>query len=393
MAAASRHVRTPIVMLATADWDNPFWTNKQHTALELVAQGCRLFYIESLGLRQPTLNSADRARILRRLLRALLPPRRVQPGLWVWSPMLVPRRLAPWLHPFNLWLLNLALQGWLIVLGFRRPWLWTYNPLTLEILRIRSFSAFIYHCVDDIKSQPGMEQDRIAAAEHALFNTADWVFTTSNALHEQALRCNARSVYEPNVMDLPHFAAARENTAAPLPADLAAIPEPRLGFVGAISGYKLDFALLRSLAERHHQWQLVLIGAVGEGDPWTDIALLEGCRNVHLLGPRDYQQLPSYLRGFQVALLPCQRNAYTRAMFPMKFFEYLAAGVPVVSVPLEALQEFRAWAHFVEGVEGFEEAITQVLAGPPAPPPLQALRPYTYRARTERMLQLLRRHQ
>ena len=76
---------------------------------------------------------------------------------------------------------------------------------------------------------------------------------------------------------------------------------------------------------------------MGEGDPETDLAELMGLRNVHLLGPRPYGQLPSYLRGFDLALLPCPMNAYTRSMFQMKFFEYLAAGLPVVATDLPAL--------------------------------------------------------
>jgi glycosyltransferase involved in cell wall biosynthesis len=351
--------RWPVVMLATADWDNPFWTNKQHTAVELVNQGCRLFYIESLGLRQPTLKAADRSRMMRRLLRACMPPRRVHSGLWVWSPLLVPQRLAGCFFPLNLLLLNISLHAWLWLLGFRRPLLWTYNPLTLSLLKRSLFRGLVYHCVDDIKAQPGMNRRQIAKAEVALLRDSDVVFTTSQALQKRAVVHNRQSFYYPNVVDVDHFCVAREVGA--LPIDLSSIPSPRLGFVGAISGYKLDFRLLADLAERQPGWHIVMIGAVGEGDPWTDLSALRDLPNVHFLGPKAYGDLPHYLRGFDCALLPCRHNAYTRAMFPMKFFEYLAAGVPVVSVSLPALAEFRHLASFVEGADGFERAILDAL--------------------------------
>ena len=387
--------RWSIVMLATADWDNPFWTNKQHTAVELVRQGCRLFYIESLGLRQPTLKAADRSRMLRRLWRACMPPRRVRPGLWVWSPLLVPQRIAGFLFPLNLLLLNIVLHGWLLLLGFRRPLLWTYNPLTLSWIARHPFCGLVYHCVDDIKAQPGMDSQRIAKAEVVLMREADAVFTTSQALQDQARVHNRRCFYYPNVVDVRHFSVARKTGALPL--DLRSIPSPRLGFVGAISGYKLDFDLLADLARRQPGWQIVMIGSIGEGDPWTDISLLRDLPNVHFLGPKSYGDLPHYLRAFDCALLPCRHNSYTRAMFPMKFFEYLAAGVPVVSVGLPALAEFRDLAGFVEGADGFEAAISDVLGrarstclnGSDDAIGLQEIAYYSYERRTSWMLEKL----
>ncbi|HTY22619.1 MAG TPA: glycosyltransferase, partial [Desulfomonilaceae bacterium] len=85
--------------------------------------------------------------------------------------------------------------------------------------------------------------------------------------------------------------------------------------------------------------------------------------NVHLLGHRDYETLPDYMRGFDVAVLPCRINTYTRSMFPLKFFEYLAAGKPVVSTPLEALEDY--WQAFkaADSVESFCGAIEEILAG------------------------------
>jgi glycosyltransferase involved in cell wall biosynthesis len=174
---------------------------------------------------------------------------------------------------------------------------------------------------------------------------------------------------------------------------LLAIPAPRLGFIGALSGYKVDFELLRRLAEARPDWSVVLIGKVGEGDPGTDASLLAGPENIHLLGPRDYKDLPAYLKGFDVALLPSRLNDYTESMFPMKFFEYLAAGVPVVSVDLPALRQFRGAFYLGSTLQRFVAAVEAALAEGEAPKRRRRAlaEEQTYERRTEKMMDILGR--
>ncbi|MFW5750117.1 MAG: glycosyltransferase, partial [Planctomycetota bacterium] len=139
------------------------------------------------------------------------------------------------------------------------------------------------------------------------------------------------------------------------------------------------------------EWSFVLIGKVGEGDPWTDVSVLRALENVHLVGPRAYADLPACLKGMDVAILPNRLNEYTAHMFPMKFFEYLAAGKPVVSVPLPALQDFSQVATCAADAADFVRGIEAALAGrgPTRDERLAVARQYTYRARTGRMLALI----
>ena len=169
---------------------------------------------------------------------------------------------------------------------------------------------------------------------------------------------------------------------------LTAFHEP---IVPVPTNEKIDFSLLRFIAESHPDWSIVLIGKVGEGDPWTDISLLNGLPNLYLMGPRSYEQLPSYLKGFDVGLLPNLINQYTKAMFPMKFFEYLASGTPVVGVELPALQDFDQLAWFEPTHKRFLQAIEKTLAGdvPDLDARLDAAKKHTYRERTEQMLSLI----
>lgn len=379
-----------IVLLSTADWDNPFWTNKQHVAVELARLGHRVLYIDSLGLRRPSASARDVRRIANRLLKAARPPRKARDNLWVWSPIVLPWHGNPLVRRINRALLGAGLWTWLKLLGLERQWLWTYNPLTTEFFDLDTFSCRIYHCVDEIKAQPGMPIEVLETGEEKLSRLVDVIFTTSSQLTETRSVWNAHTHYLPNVADYRHFRTALDSQTV-IPEDLAAIPGPRLGFIGAISGYKVDFQLIRRVAESRPDWSVVLIGDVGEGDPWTDSSLLRGLPNMHLLGPRAYKDLPAYLKGMDVALLPNQVNEYTDAMFPMKFFEYLAAGRPVVSVDLKALRNFADVAAVAGTPEQFIAAIEKTLAGdvPALEQRLGVAREHTYEARTQRMLALV----
>lgn len=381
-----------VVLLSTADWDNPFWTNKQHVASELARRGFRVLYIESLGLRRPTLSKRDVHRIFRRLWRAVRPPHRVRDNLWVWSPLVMPAHGRRWVRKLNRGMLNGGLWIWMKWLGIRRDVLWTYSPLTTEVLCLSKFQVVVYHCVDDVKAAPGMAREVIAQAEYDLVQRANVVFATALRLMESRRRINQNTFYLSNVADYDHFAKARMPETR-VPDDLARIPEPRVGFVGAISGYKVDFALLRLVAETHPEWSVVLIGDIGEGDPWTDVSQLKGFPNLYLIGPRAYSLLPAYLRGFQVGILPCPLNEYTASMFPMKFFEYLAAGLPVVSVDLPALREHADVASLAGTPQAFLEGIEHALrnTGPPLQSRLDRARGNTYVSRTDAMLEILKR--
>ena len=385
-----------IVLLSTADWDHPLWTNKQHVACSLASEGERVLYVESLGLRSVQAKTQDFRRILRRLLLGLRFVRQVRPGIWVLSPLVLPGGSQGVALRLNRLMVRFSVSLACWFLRFRSPWLWTYNPLTLLYLPLKGFTLSVYHAVDAVQEQPCMPRALIESEEARLCRSVNQVFTTSPYLAERLAMHTDRICFEPNVADRDHFSTALEQRQDPGfvdPPELRGIPEPKIGFVGAISSYKLDFELIRSVALRHPEWHFVFIGPQSEGEPSTDLSQLCGLSNVHWLGPKPYSQLPRFLAGFQCAWLPLQCNAYTRAMFPMKFFEYLFAGLPVVSTRIHALRSFEAICHLSppEPLE-FSKQIQQVLAGegPTLEQRLSGIEGYTYVSRTRRMLKLLR---
>ena len=385
------------VVLATADWDHPLWTNKQHTALTLAAAGHRVLYVESLGIRPPRVGAADRTRIYRRLRRLLQLPRQRRERLWVWSPPVLPGGHSGKALQLNRRLLQGGLELACRFLGFSNPILWTYNPLTNVYLDLESFAGSVYHCVDRIQDQPGMPVARIEASEQALSRAVDVVFATSPQLQISHRQWNHHTLLFGNVADHGHFSRARlGDDMGPLhcPERLEVLPRPRLLFMGAIDAYKLDLALLLQLAQRNPAWQFVLIGPVGECDPSTDVAALISCLNVELVGPVAYGDLPCWLAHADLALLPLQVNGYTRHMFPMKFFEYLSSGLPVVATAIPALEAHSdvAWL-CPPDADAFEQAIQAALVGqgPSIQKRLERAATQTYEVRTASMLAYLDR--
>lgn len=376
-----------IILISTADWDNPFWTNKQHVTMELARQGHRVLYIESLALRRPTLTGRDISRVVRRLKRGFSPPRRVNNRVWVWSPIVVPLHNIKSIQKLNRLLLSLGVGFYSKLMRLDFKVVWTYSPMTTRLFELNSIRMLVYHAVDDIKAQPGMPFSAIQEAEEDLLNRADLTFVTSLNLQNMHKASGRNVIYYSNVADFGHFNKAIDPELEE-PEDMKAISGPRLTLIGAISGYKVDFELLRDVARARPEWSLVLIGDVGEGDPHTNAEVLKVCPNIHLLGPRPYEELPAYLKASHVAILANRENDYTRSMFPMKFFEYLAAGRPVVSTPLDALRDYSDVATFARGAEAYIAAVEAALDGRAAPleSRLARARENTYAVRTERMM-------
>ncbi|WP_321798796.1 glycosyltransferase [Caballeronia sp. J97] len=379
-----------IVLISTADWDNPFWTNKQHVAVELARRGHKVLYVDSLAIRQPSASGADLKRIVRRVRRGLAGPRKVRENLWVWSPLILPLHRYPWVVRLNRLLLRMGLARCLASTGMKPGLCWTYNPKTHQLIKLDRFARVVFHCVDEIKAQPDMPVAELECAERELVSRSDICFVTSQHLLDTRQAWNDNTHYFPNVADFSHFQSAMGDGVS-IHDDLARIPGPRIGFIGALSAYKVDFELISEMARRHPEWSIVLIGKVGEGERNTDVSRLKQHANIHLLGPRPYGDLPGYLKGLDVAILPCRINDYTRAMFPMKFFEYLAAGKPVVSTQLHALRDYGHVARLAGTHDEFIEAVAAALRGEGATldARLEAAREQTYEVRTQKMLDLI----
>jgi glycosyltransferase involved in cell wall biosynthesis len=204
--------------------------------------------------------------------------------------------------------------------------LWYYTPMALAYTRHLKPLATVYDCMDELSAFRGAPRAMIDR-EAELLKRADVVFTGGLSLYE-AKRDQHRNIHPfPSSIDAAHFAQARFIEGEPR--DQADIPHPRLGFFGVIDE-RMDIDLLDQIARQRPDWHIVMIGPVVKIDP----ADLPRHPNIHYLGSKEYKDLPAYLSGWDVALMPFALNEATRFISPTKTPEYLAAGKPVVSTPI-----------------------------------------------------------
>ncbi|MFA9200711.1 MAG: UDP-galactopyranose mutase [Cypionkella sp.] len=203
---------------------------------------------------------------------------------------------------------------------------WYYTPMMLAFSRHLEADCVVYDCMDELANFR-FAPPELLPLEAELLQRADLVFTGGYSLYEAKRDRHPRVFPFPSSVERDHFAAAR--TALPTPADQAGIPAPRLGFYGVIDE-RMDLELIAAVADARPEWSLVMVGPVVK----IDEADLPRRANIHYLGNKDYRELPAYLAGWDVALMPFAVNEATRFISPTKTPEYLAAGRPVVSSPI-----------------------------------------------------------
>jgi UDP-galactopyranose mutase len=213
---------------------------------------------------------------------------------------------------------------------------WLYTPMALPLAEALSPDAMVYDCMDELSLFLGAPPE-LLSREAALLECADIMFTGGPSLYraKQARHPNVHCF--PSSVDAAHFRAASSSaggSAIDEAEDQAELPHPRLGFYGVIDE-RLDLPLLDSIAKARPEWQIVLVGPVVKIDP----ADLPQRPNLHYFAQRSYEELPRYLAGWDVCLLPFARNEATRYISPTKTLEYMAAELPIVSTPITDVAE------------------------------------------------------
>lgn len=240
------------------------------------------------------------------------------------------------------------------------PVLWYYTPMALEFSRGVTASATVFDCMDELSAFHGAPPELIQR-EAELLSRADLVFTGGQSLYE-AKRERHRRVYAfPSSVDVPHFRSARAQKTDP--EDQAGIPHPRLGFFGVVDE-RMDLELLDAMAVARPDWHLVILGPCVKIDPAT----LPRHANIHYLGMKKYEDLPAYLSGWDVALLPFAKNNSTKFISPTKTPEYLAAGRPVVSTSVrDVVRPYgeQELVYIADRPADFIQAVERALAPPP----------------------------
>jgi glycosyltransferase involved in cell wall biosynthesis len=297
---------TDLVCFSHLRWGFVF-QRPNHLMARFARKGSRVFFIE-----EPIADSVF----------AHLEITEEAPNLWVCTP-----HVQNGLEPSQLEAtLRGLVQHLMSARGIVKPLLWFYTPMALPLARGLKASLVVYDCMDELSGFHGAPRE-LVERERALFARADLVFTGGQSLFESKRNQHARAYAFPSSVDRDHYLQAREQQQDP--SDQAGIPVPRVGYFGVIDE-RIDLSLLAALAESRPNLHIVMLGPVVKIDEST----LPQAPNIHYLGQKKYSDLPRYVAGWQVAMMPFALNEATRYISPTKTLEYLAAGKPIVSTAI-----------------------------------------------------------
>ena len=238
--------------------------------------------------------------------------------------------------------------------------LWYYTPMAMAFTRHLTPLAIVFDCMDELsafKNAPAVLRE----CETDLLAEASVVFTGGQSLYEAKRHLHHNIHPFPSSVDVAHFSRAR--TVTRQPPDQADIPSPRLGFFGVIDE-RMDLELVAGVAAERPDWHIVMIGPIVKIDPAT----LPTAHNIHYLGPKSYEELPPYVAGWDVAMLPFALNEATRFISPTKTPEYMAAGRPVVSTAIrDVVRPYgqRGLVRIADDVRSFVNASAEAMAEDP----------------------------
>ncbi|MGR6837140.1 glycosyltransferase [Syntrophomonas erecta] len=346
-----------IVCIAGVDFE-PLWARTQQLVWRMTASN-RILYVEApLSFLSPLKDHSlwYKWRWWRQGIRPL------KPNLWLFSPpLLLP--LANRYRFFNR--INQKLMAWSLrrackKLGFKDPVLLTYLPNTVDMVGRLGEKMVVYDCVDEHSAFQGFDPRVVREMEIGLLRCSDVVFTTAQPLYNDKKQFTDQIYMLRNAADVALFAQALDSDQK-IAEDVASLTPPVLGFIGRIKEW-IDLDLIYQVALARPEWSIVMVGPV-EID--ADISAFEGLPNVHFVGGRSKEELPAYLKKFDVCLNPFRSGPLSYAVNPLKFYEYLASGKPIVSTPMPEMDIFAGVVEIGTGQEGFIQAIERALDDTP----------------------------
>ena len=343
-----------IIFVSSDDWESGLKTSKYHMTMQLANHGNRVLFVESIGLRPPTASSSDLSRIGKKLAQWSRFLRWVHPNIAVLTPIVLPFHQHRSVQRLNRHLLVNSVKLGANRLGFKEPLLWNFMPNALDLVGRCNEQLSLYYCVDEFAQFPGVPVAAIEAMEQELLGKVDMCFATALKLYDDKQKFNSETHYMPHGVDVEHFRLALSDE-TPLADEIAALPKPVIGYYGHLAEW-FDADLIEQIAKAHPEWSVVLIGTIR-----LDTSRYDAYPNVHFLGRKPYEDLPSYSKGFDVALIPFTQSKLTVNVNPLKLREYLASGLPVVSVDLPEVRKYAEVVHIASDSAMFIQAIEQAL--------------------------------
>ena len=289
---------------------------------------------------------------------------KISPNFWTYSP----ERYLPQL-PIRYGLSGLnefvdgirvrKIKSMLTAMGIKRLILYVWRPQFGSYVGKFNEELVCYH-VDDEYTFSAVEQP-ISESESKLLKNSDIVFILSKSLLEKKGKLNPATYYSPMAVDFEHYRRIAEDESVHFN-DLTSIPKPRIGYVGIIKS-QIDLKLMLGISRKRKDWSIVIVGPINKNHKEINetIELLRRESNVYFLGGKKYDDLPGYIKDLDICLMCYRKTDYTKYIFPLKLYEYLACGKPIVAASLEILEEFKDVLYFADTQEDWIENIQRCL--------------------------------
>lgn len=354
-----RRPRDGIVAFGGIDW---WYHNRGHSECQILTRLARsetVLWVNSIGMRAPAPGKTELPlkRYWRKLKSTLKGLRRdPESGMWIYSPLFVPRYTEGWLR-VNGVLLSIQIGLLKRYLGLRHPAAWVTPPTAAPAVSRMKWDRVVFNRSDEFSRFPEADTEFIAGLERRMLDLADHVLYTSHGLMKrEESRCRS-AAYLGHGVDYERFSEARPETgAAELPESLRHLPRPIVGFYGALDDYCVDKALLIETARHIAPATLLVIGPRA-----MDTSEIEAEPNVHYMGQIPYEAVPRHAAAFDVALMPWLQNEWIESSNPIKLREYLALGFPIVTMDFPELEPYRAFVYAANSHAAFLEGVDRAL--------------------------------
>ncbi len=321
------------------DW---WYHNRGHIDMQLMRRFARIsttvyvnsIVVQKINLKRRAGDDIGFLRRFRRKMRSILRGvRRTHAGFLAYSPLSLPVHHIAWLRRIN----TITLKGQIAILarhlGIERPIVWVACPAACDVALGMRRAALVYQRTDRFEDFPNVDRETVAMYDNKMKTAADLtIFVNSDLYAEERDQCK-KAVYLDHGVDIGLFGANADGDACPH--DMACVPRPIVGFHGAFGKHTVDVGLIEQIVSLMPEQSFVFVG------PETrECQALHSRPNVWMLGQKDYEQIPQYVRYFDVAITPWKNNRWIEACNPIRLKEYLAAGKPVVSTPYPELQKY-----------------------------------------------------
>ncbi len=317
-----------IICFGSSTWQYP---GLQQTIMRLLADRNRILYVNALGSRDISFKLSQCSFYLKRIQRQFQATKTVTGNTTVCNPFIVPFVYSKLATQINRVLLRAQFKSLLRKINYQNYILWVGTPTASSFLDLFDPCLTIYNPVDRYHAFEFVNGDKIRSYEKQISSRANAIICTSDAIRSDMSAFNNYAYTVTHGVDVDHFYSALSQDLKL--EDIDNLPKPIIGYFGGLSE-RVDYQLIRKVACRYPEASIVLIGK-----KLSSLAELDGLKNVHILGFRDFTLLPHYMKRFSVCLIPYHVNELMEAVDPIKLREYLCQGKPVVSVNLPEVRK------------------------------------------------------